>query len=239
MRFYTLPPKEIKWPYILINANNPNKGINYILAHKPKSVIIDSGVEIFRNSHIKDYPPNHIYRLIYLFKLVRKYVNEVWVTVPDYPDDYHPKALWINGKDNIQRTVENVIKYVDEYPEVSWLIPIQGHNEDPLSVMKSISAYEELGILDRFEYFAIANLCVSKKLSTIVKTVNAVYLQIPNKKLHAFGISLSAVKRLRGKLFSFDSMAWTFPRKSGGHSCKNEEERKVYFYAYVSRINGG
>ena len=238
VRFYTLPPFEIGWPFVLINANNPNGGLKYVRMHRPKGVIIDSGVEIFRDPNVKEYPPNHIYRLIYLFKYVRKYSDEVHVTIPDYPDDYNPGSLWVDGKDNIERTVENVIKYIDMYPKVDWLVPIQGHNEDPSSIIKSIGLYDEMGILDRFEYFAIANLCVSKKMGTIVKTVNTAYLYLPQKRLHAFGISLNAVKRLGGKLFSFDSMAWTFPRGRGGHSVRNERERKLYFMRYLETLRG-
>lgn len=116
------------------------------------------------------------------------------------------------------------------------MIPIQGHNEDPESILRSIDLYEQAAILDKFDYFAIANLCVSKSSTTIVQTINLANLFLPLKKLHAFGISLRAVRKLKGKLYSWDSTAWTFPRQSGGWSAKNEREREEYFFAYLQSI---
>ena len=115
MKFFTLPPKEIKHPFILINARNPK--FSYLKAHTNivSEVIIDSGIEIFRDPNVKDYPRNWIWRLIKIYRKVEKIVSsaEIWLTCPDYCDDYHPKSLWINNKiTNIERTVNNVKNFI-------------------------------------------------------------------------------------------------------------------------------
>ncbi len=119
--FYTLPPIYIPYPFILINANNPN--INYIVKNRDfiESVIIDSGVEIFRDPSIKDYPSNHFEKLVRLYKRVKNICRDcnVYVTIPDYPDDYNPKALWINNKTNIERTLDNILYALNSYSEVN------------------------------------------------------------------------------------------------------------------------
>jgi len=238
VRFYTLPPISVCWNFILVNANKPS--FSYLKRWgKVKSIILDCGVEVFRDPSVKDYPKYHLNRLVSLYRKLTKYAEEVYAVAPDYPDDYHPKNLWVDGKTNIERTVESVAEAVDRFSEVNWLIPIQGHNEDPLSVAKCIEMYEDLGLTKRFNYFAVANLCVSKKVDTIVKTVNVARFYLPNKRLHAFGISLSAAKKLRNILFSFDSLAYTFPRERGLWSCKNREERERYFKQYVERLIEG
>ena len=62
MIFYTKPPKKIPYPYVLINLNNPKDGKSYIRKHRDiiKSVIIDSGIEIFRRPDVKEYPEGRI-----------------------------------------------------------------------------------------------------------------------------------------------------------------------------------
>mgnify|MGYP000076502174 CR=1 FL=1 len=233
-KFYTLPP--IPWPYVLVNANNPN--LAYIRKNwrQIDSVIIDSGVEIFKDPRVKDYPEGWIGRLVELYNAIRPWVKEVWVTVPDYPDDYHPKSLWLDGKTNIERTIDNVIKALDAYPKVNWLIPIQGHNRDPISLLKSIKYLRELGITETREYFAVANLCVESKTELIVKSVGLVRQELPNKKLHVFGIKLNALKKISHLIDSFDSFAWTRPVKKPGHSAKTLEERRKYFYEWLDRL---
>jgi hypothetical protein len=109
---FTTPPKP--YPYVLINVMHPKfSPLKYA-----EKVIIDSGVEIFRDPSVKDYPRDHIYRLLKVYAKTRQIIHnkKVWVTVPDYPDDYHPRNLWINEQyTNIERTVENVLKYTEQY----------------------------------------------------------------------------------------------------------------------------
>jgi len=234
VKFYTLPP--IPWRWVLINAHKPN--LSYIRRHWKtiESVIIDSGVEIFRDPKVKDYPDGWIGRLIGIYNAVRTYVKTAWVTVPDYPDDYHPKALWIGDKTNIERTIDNIVRVLDSYPDVNWLIPIQGHNKAPHSIAQSIRYLDELGVLDNRDYYAIANLCVEPQTALIVKTVSLARSLLPNKKLHVFGVKLRALRFIGHLIDSFDSFAWTRPVKTRGHSAKTSQERLAYFMDWLKRL---
>lgn len=234
VKFYTLPP--IPWRWVLINAHKPN--LSYIRRHWKhiESVIIDSGVEIFRDPKVKDYPDGWVDRLIGIYNAVRTYVKDVMVTVPDYPDDYHPGSLWLNGKTNIERTVDNIVKVLDLHPDVNWLIPIQGHNRAPRSIALSIRYLEELGILKSRDYYAVANLCVEPKTSLIVKTVSLARNLLPDKKLHVFGVKLKALRLIGHLIDSFDSFAWTRPVKGPGHSAKTTQERLAYFMDWLKRL---
>ena len=242
MRFYTLPPYSEPWPFIIFNANKPENGFRYLKrwVKRIQSVIIDSGIEIFRNPDIKDYPRRHTHRLVRLWKRAKLLLPksaEVFVTCPDYCDDYNPRQLWISQSiTNIERTVQSVCSCLDAYPEVQWLIPIQGHNEKPDSIFRSISLYHQLGITSSHDFFAIANLCTSKRINTIIATCRAARLLLPDKRLHAFGISLPAARKLKGILDSWDSLAYTFPRTPNNPSCKTAEQRKEYFKQFIQRI---
>ena len=242
IRFYTLPPSDVNWPYILINANNP--ALSYIRKHRKaiKSVIIDSGIEIFRNPKVKDYPKGHIYRIVKLHNYLRRILpnTEIYTTIPDYPDDYHPRNLWLSDYEtNIERTVANIIKYTWDFDYVNWLIPIQGWHRHPKSIERCIYWLDKYAILDRYDYFAIGNLCVEPDAKIIYETVKIARDLLPDKKLHVFGLKLRALRLVKGFIDSFDSTAWTRPvnSKLGNWSCKNSEERKRFFYAWISRLN--
>ena len=77
VKFFTLPPDKIPYPYILVNANRPN--VRYIWLNKDfiEMVIIDSGVEMFRNPSVKDYPPRWFDRIAELYKRIKK----IWLSI--------------------------------------------------------------------------------------------------------------------------------------------------------------
>lgn len=242
--FYTLPPNTIPYPYILINANNP--AINYVITNHRyiDSIIIDSGVEIFRDKNVKDYPPNHFERLVKLYKRVKQYVSDakIYVTVPDYPDDYHPRALWLsNDKTNIERTLDNILIALNNYPEVNWLIPVQGHYRKPSSVVYALELYQKHDIpLD--DYIAVANLCVEERTKIIVETImfvnswlfsNGYY----NTRIHVFGPDVRSINNIHKYIYSWDSMAWTRPRTPNGYSPKTMQERIYLFLTWIHKYS--
>jgi len=232
VKFFTTPPRP--YPYYLLNARRP------ILTHirSAEEVIIDSGVEIFRDPRVKDYPRNHVHGLIRLYSAVKALVGNkpIYVTVPDYPDDYHPKSLWLSEDyTNIERTVDNVLKYTEQYKWVPWLIPIQGWNRKPESILRCVKLYREYGVIDRFEYFGIGNLCVEPDVEIIFRTCKLARDELRDKKIHVFGLKLNALKHVYHLIDSFDSMAWTRPVFARGHSCKTTEERIKYFEEWLKR----
>jgi len=253
--FYTLPPKEVPYPYILINANNPELGIQYIVRHwrHVKSVIIDSGVEIFRKDGVRDYPGGPrawISRLVRLYNTVRNIVPgaAVYATCPDYPDDYRPGSLWLSDKaTNIERTAENVRLCTSQYPNISWLIPIQGHYRNPGSLLRSLDYYWDMGVFEKYSYYAVANLCVEVDTDLIHRSILAVRKRLKELgvldkvMLHIFGLKIAALRRIKHDIHSFDSTAWTRPvdttvRAIRNASAKTQWERVVFFCRYLWRL---
>ena len=245
-RFYTLPPIELPYPYILINANRPEEGLRYIAKHRSiiEAVIIDSGVEIFRDLAVKEYPGGPRAwiekKIIPLYKRAKNIVSdaEIVATIPDYPDDYHPKSLWVNGKTNIERTLDNILYAIENHSDVDWLIPVQGHYEKPSSIEYSIRLLRGYGIIDwvmkHTRYFAVANLCVSKKCRIIWETVEKAWRLLPgDAMIHVFGPAVNCLKRIWRYIYSFDSTAWTRPRAPNGSSAYNSTERAYLFLTWL------
>jgi hypothetical protein len=206
-----------------------------------EEVIIDSGVEIFRDPSVKEYPKDHEVRLLRVYMKVKQ-INQqarIWVTVPDYPDDYHPRSLWLSDEvTNIERTVENVLKYTEQYKSIPWLIPIQGWYRNPKSVLRSIALYREHGILEKYDYYAVGNLCVENDVEVTYRTLRIIREALPDKKVHVFGLHLAALRKVYWFIDSFDSMAWTRPVDSSlnaNYSCKTTEERVRFFERWLEK----
>ena len=252
--FFTLPPQRVPWRWVLINANRPDKGFAYLYEHHRhvERIIIDSGIEIFRDPKLRDYPGGFhacLKRQVMLYERVKRLLPgaDVMVTACDYCDDYNPGSLWLS-KDftNIERTVESVVTAVDWYPDVPWLIPVQGWYRRPDSLLISLEYYEELGILKRWRRLAVANLCVEVRGAIITRGVKYVHHWLVSHGyrdmwLHVFGLKIAALNRLRGILTSFDSVAWTRPLtaklyKRGNWSAKSDGERELYFCVYIDRL---
>jgi hypothetical protein len=235
VKLFTTPP--VPYPYVLININRPV----FSFLRYAEEVLIDSGIEIFRDPNVKDYPRDHERRLIKIYPKVREKVGNkpVYVTVPDYCDDYHPRGLWLSEEyTNIERTVDSVLKYTEKYDWIPWLIPVQGWYKNPESVLRSIKLYREYGIIREYGYFAVGNLCVEPDVRVICRTVSIVRRELPDKKIHVFGLKLAALRKVYRLIDSFDSLAWTRPVSKdlrANWSCKNKEERVRFFSEWLRR----
>lgn len=255
VRFFTLPPQLVPYPYILINANRPERGLWYISRYRDviRAVIIDSGVEIFRDGKVREYPGGPeawIARVVHIYDSVRRVARgaAVYATCPDYPDDYAPRSLWLSDAEtNIERTILNVLRCVDWYSDVRWLLSIQGWYRRPSSVIISLEYMEQLGVLSRYRYLAVANLCVESSIRIVRDSVLYAYSWLKSRgydhALHVFGLKLSSIDSVRNYIHSFDSLAWTRPVSSRLYrvfnwSAKNEKERVLFFCEYVLRLAG-
>lgn len=251
-RFYTLPPPQLPYPFILTNAANPEPGLRYITRYRAivEAVIIDAGVEMFRDPGLRDYPGGGrawVDRVAQLWRRVTRVLPdaEVYATVPDYPDDYHPQSLWESpGRTNIERTLDNIDYALSVHDDVDWLLPVQGHYENPGSVMIALEELEAVGALRwakrHTKYVAIANLCVSRNCRTIEATVATARWWLNTRgygdiRIHVFGPSARCVRRIANAIHSWDSTAWTKPRTSGGSSAWNSDERAYLFITFIAR----
>ena len=225
VKFFTTPPKP--YPYIIVNVRYPD--LRYL--RYAKEVIIDSGVKLF-DKGLKEYPKDHEERIAKTFIDVRRVANEakVYVVVPDYPDDEH-MSLWIGDRTNIERTVENVLRYVERYPWIPWMPVIQYHSDSFSSVLKCISLYQDCGILDKFDYFGIPFYkSIGARAIRLVRNV------LKHKRLHAFGVGLKDIKRVAKYIDSFDSTGYT-RRPCGDHfMCKNRNEMRRFFDEWIEKL---
>lgn len=226
MRFYTNPKGLTKYPYILLHMRQRRKLLRMQFEH----AIIDSGVMIFVQRNIKEYPKSFMKPYGFWAKQFTEiYGKKVWTVIPDYPDDYNPGQFG----DNIEKTLRNIKDFI-AFEDVNWLPVIQSRYKNRFSYLHSCKKTKE--IIGDYPQIAIGTVCKCNELSFIEYCAKATRKTFPKSWIHAFGLTLRALPKVKDYIDSFDSMAWTFPRTLG-HSAKNNKEMKQYFQAYLNRIN--
>ena len=252
--FYSYPPVTSTWSYLLLNVHNYRDISRFIDKNlKIAAVILDAAVDYYWRkpcSNIAaDYDNEYWNDFWNAIDYLKGTAKEKWihleVTVPDYPDDYSKEwkkehCLWIDSYTNVYRTLENVFYVIEQDKNVKWLLPAQGYENTPESIELALEVYVSHRLHKKYR-IALANLCTSKNVATIVKTIRIARELCGECRFHIFGPSVKAIEdSIKQKLLkpgdSFDSTAWTFPRDRGLWSARNEYERTIYFELYLKRV---
>jgi len=222
MRFYTIVPEGIEWPWHFYTYYR----MEGIYRRRYKHAILDPGVGLlFHHRKLKEYPKHFIENYANLAVGLTKLLKDrIWISIPDYPDDYLNNPL----EDNVERTLENM-KAVMKYP-ANWLPIIQSDYLSVDSFRECAKVVREETDVDRV---AIGTVCKTRNLKFIVSCCRIARRVFPDRHIHAFGLTLNALPKVRHLIDSFDSLAWTFPRRSG-HSYKTKAEQRRYFWEYVN-----
>jgi hypothetical protein len=252
--FYTYPPVTSTWSYLLLNVHN-YRDINRFIDKDLKiaAIILDAAVDYYWrkpcSSISADYDDEYWNTFWDAVDYIKRIAKEKWihleVTVPDYPDDYSrvwgkQHCLWIDNYTNIDRTLENVFFIIEQSKSVKWLLPAQGYENTPESILIPLEIYVNNGLHRKYR-IALANVCTSKNVAAIVETIRVAREFCSGCRFHIFGPSIKAVEdAVRLGLLrqgdSFDSVAWTYPRLSSFWTARNEYERVIYFELYLKRV---
>ena len=246
IRFYTLPPRKVEWPYLLVNPRNYKE----LFKRKFKHAILDSGVEMFKDPNLRDYPRSFLRSWKYKARnLTEIFGDKLWVTIPDYPDDLAHQF----GHENVDKTLRNVEEFI-AFDGVNWLIPIQSQYLNIFSFIESCQRTKEL--IGDYSQVAIGTVCKTNNLDFIEKCCKIARKFFPKSHIHAFGLTLRALPRVvqvlsswdslvpecgrykwrRWLLDSFDSLNYTFSRTPGRGQANTNDERIQFFWAYINRI---
>lgn len=255
MRFYTTPPKGVKYPWLFVNFFN----YKLLFMRKFDHAIMDSGVEkVFHHGKLTEYPEGFLQEYKdRAQRLAKSFGDRLWVVIPDYPDDYRPGEIG----NNVSKTIKNIQNFISD-DGVNWLPVIQARYLDPFSLFESCQRTRE--IIGDYPHIAIGTVCKTNSVKYIAYACRVVRKYFPNSWIHAFGLTLSALKKValdsfdsmawsyhkireydikkgdswrRKVLDSFDSMNYTFPRKPHNPTAKSEQANEAYFHAYLARID--
>ena len=145
--------------------------------------------------------------------------------------------------------MENVFYIIEHDKSVNWLLPAQGYENIPESILLSLEVYVSHGLHKKYR-IGLANLCTAKSDRVIVDTLRLAREFCSDCMFHVFEPKLTAVaKAVRMRYLkpgdSFDTFSWTFTR--GGvyinrrgrqrYSAETKEERKFLFKSYLKRVS--
>ncbi|MEM2363746.1 MAG: hypothetical protein QXQ20_08655 [Candidatus Nezhaarchaeales archaeon] len=217
------PP--VKYPYAFTNINNYRWFIKN--SNRFELGLLDCGVEIFW--HQTEYPEG----FLSMYKAVAKNLTQIfgerlWITIPDYCDDYK------HVPNNVEKTLRNIKDFIS-INDVNWLPVVQSRYLDIFSYFESLEKTKEI-IGDDYPRVAIGTVCKTRNIRFIVECCKATRNVFRKSWIHAFGLTLHALPKVKKFINSFDSSAYTFPRQRG-HSCKNMRERIQYFNEFLQRVN--
>jgi len=240
IRFYTLPPRKVEWPYLLVNPKNYKE----LFKRNFKHAILDSGVEIFKDPKIRDYSKSFLRSWKYKARNLTEILGDrLWVTIPDYPDDLAHQF----GHKNVDKTLRNVEEFIT-FDGVNWLVPLQSQYLNIFSFIESCQRTKEL--LGNYPQIAIGTVCKTNNLRFIENCCKIARRFFPKSHIHAFGVTLKALPRVKGVIDSWDSMAWCYPRKRFREWCKEtglkpfpnvqfgsrEDDLEAFWKPYIERI---
>ena len=254
VRFYTLPPRVIKYPFLFTTMLRWRE----LLYRDFEHAIVDAGVEyFFLDRKLRDYPRHYLIEYERRARLLGKlFGDRVWVVIPDYPDDLVPGLTYENGMDNVDKTLRNVERFI-QVDGVEWLPVIQSRYENTFSFLESCERLREL--IGDYPRVAIGTVCKARKLAWITYCLSSARAFFPHSLIHAFGLTLAALGKLeRGTINSFDSMAWSYGKMRLYDKVVGDSWRKMaveiyeklpatwpsstraqvsYFLAYLKRIS--
>ena len=233
VRFYTLPPLKIDYPYLFVTFRQRGELFKRRFDH----AIMDSNVGLFFfHMKLSDYPPKFLERYVYVARIVSEaFDGRIFITIPDYPADYY-----VNGKptpssvDNVERTLRNIERFIG-IGGVNWLPVIQSRYMDTFSFIYSCNRLREI-VGGDYPQIAIGTICKCGNVKWITYCCKYARKIFPGSWIHAFGLTLKVLPHVKRYIDSWDSTAWTFPRTHGRWSCKNVDEAVRYFMEYMSRI---
>jgi hypothetical protein len=245
MIVYTRPPyPDIKYPHLIVNVFDESS-FRYVNPKYVESVIIDSGVHsIFHRHKLKEYPGGYqawIGKVVRWWSSIRNLIDEVYAVIPDYPSDYEDNQI----DDNVERTIRNIEYAVRRYPDVKWIVPIQGKKDDVVSVVKMYEYVVDMGVLDRYDYIAIAPTCVTrtiKFLSDVAVIMRKRVKQIENNKryikIHMFGTDMRSWKHIVRYIDSTDTIVTNYLCLSlTGKMCTKRKEKERAWQIFLQRVS--
>lgn len=217
-RFYTYPPLECEWPWVLRNINQ-----------KPQPQAEHEIVDIGIYDLLK--PPHQ-----HSAEKLNKWLNlkaDGWKVVPDCPDlqgEFNKEVDFSNTEYSWELLTTY---YIPDDP--THLPVLQSEYENIKSFKAYIKRFKEVyGVVDKV---AIGSICKADDHDVGVKMLKIARREFPGSWIHAFGLMFQQFKRAHDLIDSYDSTSWTFPRYSGRSSCRNKGERIEYFWDYITRID--
>lgn len=196
--------KQLNYPYILINAQSKS---NHSPTYQFKRLFVDCGgfSSSFKHGGYKNTDDDYL-----------SYVERIqpdYYALRDYPCEKELlKQLGTTVKEQQQRTIENHLSLLDKIDNYQIagrsICVIQGWH--PWEYVEFIDLLRDYGLIT--DYMAVGSVCRRTSPRNITKIILTIKNELPNTRLHGFGIKISVLKdkATYDAVYSADSGAWDY-----------------------------
>jgi hypothetical protein len=190
-----------------------------------KDWIMDSGAfqELYVNS-------KYTYSINDYLECVKKFNPTIFVNMDYMCEPFMLKKINSTVRKNQLLTIDNHIKIKDKLDKENikskFMGVIQGW--DVNDYLEHIDDYKSYGLIE--EHMGIGSICRRTEIENIADIIKCIKKELPNVKLHGFGIKLHTFKthpELIKMLYSADSMAWSFYGRMNPLKTSNDSRCKI------------
>jgi hypothetical protein len=178
-------------------------------------VFLDSGAQQFFSKFRDRYP----YTPAQYLEFAINSVGADLIATLDLPlDILVPRGMPIT--EGIRKTVElgiEVVAHAEKLGVLDRIVPVLQGFDDPSQWLESLDLYKEHGVTpQRFRLWGVGSICMMKSPRMVEKVLSAVRKALGNAKIHVFGISMNALRRVFALIDSYDTSAWVYWAKVDG-----------------------
>lgn len=230
-RFYSLPPSGYDYPWILRNIKEKERDC----VHE----IVDIGIyDLLKPPH------KHTKEKIKTWKNLK---TNGWKVVPDCPDLKGEELGKIKFGPGLDCTHDGAYPNFDTV-EYSWelltelydpsnihhLPVIQCHYGNVKSLKNYIYQFKrEYGVVEKV---ALGSCCKINNKAMVFTMHKIMRKEFPTSWIHSFGLRFQHFRKVYRLIDSYDSMSWTFSRKSVELTCSKKQECIKYFNNYLKGL---
>jgi hypothetical protein len=103
--------------------------------------------------------------------------------------------------------------------------------DDPSQWLESLDLYKEHGVApQRFRLWGVGSTCMMRSPRAVERVLSAVKKALSDAKMHVFGISLNALRRVFPLIDSYDTSAWVYWAKKDGAVLVWSRRRRAFVH---------
>ncbi len=193
-------------------------------------VFLDSGAQQFYAKFKDRYPYTPAQYLDFAINAV----GADLIATLDLPlDILAPRGLPI--AEGIRKTVElgvEVVALAERLGVLDRIVPVLQGYDDPSQWLESLDLYKEHGVTpQRFSLWGVGSICMMRSPKSVESVLAAVRRALGNGvRVHVFGISMNALRRVFGLINSYDTAVWVYWAKKDGAVLVWSRRRRAFIH---------
>jgi len=192
-------------------------------------LFLDSGAQQFFSKFRDRYP----YTPAQYLDFAVNAVGADLIATLDLPlDILTPRGLPV--AEGIRKTVEygvEVAALAEKLGVLGRVVPVLQGFDDPSQWLESLDLYKQHGITpQRFKLWGVGSICMMRSPRAVERVLSAVRRALGDAKMHVFGISLNALRRVFPLIDSYDTSAWVYWAKKDGAVLVWSRRRRAFIH---------